>query len=822
MLGSLRPLVVAGVLFAAVVSLVGGTSSQAGEDPRFVEGYIDGLRSRGYFDLALDAIDEARKDPATPDSLRQNLDYREAKVLVEAATRDTDPEVSLARLDKAKTKLEAFLRANPDGPDTSEALVSLANLQYERGRTEVYFAGEMKTPQDRENRLVAGRRFYGSAREAFTRAVDRLSTKLATYPRFIPAEDNKRREEREQVRGMMINAELQREIASYDEAQTLPADSPQRKEMLEAAQVAFNKLFDQYRTQMAGLTARMWQGKCFEEQGELGKAMGIYKELLDHADPAVRRLQRQVDYFRIIVMAKRKDYALAADECNRWLAMFPKDRRSYEALGVQLELAKNILAQLPNAGDNEKPKAIRVATDALTEVVHVTSPFKPEALAILQKYRPSAALSASDAAKMSFDDALSEANTAISNEDYPRAIALLRAAGRKVDPTRELARANRARISLGYALFKSNRFAEAAVVDGHIARHDPTGEWSAKAAEVAILAMLTDQNQASKGERTRERDQLADFARYVIATWPDNDQGDTARLVLGEVAAEREQFADAVKAFDSVRSGSTRKADAQAAAGSAHWRSSLDLREASKTTEADTELTAAIGQYQASLKTRRDGNVAETEPNFVGTACELALIEVASDKANDAITLMEPIVGKLGTPTKNSPPTTTRAITALLRAHVAAGKVDQALVDMKTLESGGNSGTNSAQLYFELGRLLEKETETLKQRGDKARLARTEAAYQKFLKALVANKTGQTFQSLQWAAGNLLKLGAADEAVRVYADLIDYYAKDEEFQKNPNANQMLLTARIKQVAALRQVGKLVEAETKLNEISTLR
>ena len=98
---------------------------------------------------------------------------------------------------------------------------------------------------------------------------------------------------------------------------------------------------------MAGFTARMWQGKCYEEQGKLGEAMGIYNELIDHPDPNLRRLQKQVDYFRIIVMAKRKEYALAADECVRWLDMFPKDRRSYEALGVQFELAKNILAQLP-------------------------------------------------------------------------------------------------------------------------------------------------------------------------------------------------------------------------------------------------------------------------------------------------------------------------------------------------------------------------------------------------------------------------------------------------------------------------------------------
>ncbi len=60
---------------------------------------------------------------------------------------------------------------------------------------------------------------------------------------------------------------------------------------------------------IAGFTARMYQGKCFEEMGKLGEATGIYKELLDHTDPALLPLQKQTAYFRIIVTGKREEYA---------------------------------------------------------------------------------------------------------------------------------------------------------------------------------------------------------------------------------------------------------------------------------------------------------------------------------------------------------------------------------------------------------------------------------------------------------------------------------------------------------------------------------
>ena len=143
---------------------------------------------------------------------------------------------------------------------------------------------------------------------------------------------------------------------------------------------------------MAGFTARMWQGKCFEEHGELGAAMGIYNELMEHPDPRLRPLQKQVDYFRIIVMGKRKEYALAADECVRLAQRLPQGPAVVRGPGVQLELAKNILAQLPDARPApRRDKAIRAGHRRLAEVVRVFSPFKAEALALLQKYRPNAA-----------------------------------------------------------------------------------------------------------------------------------------------------------------------------------------------------------------------------------------------------------------------------------------------------------------------------------------------------------------------------------------------------------------------------------------------
>ena len=109
--------------------------------------------------------------------------------------------------------------------------------------------------------------------------------------------------------------------------------------------------------------------------------------------------------------------------------------------------------------------------------------------------------------------------------------------------------------------------------------------------------------------------------------------------------------------------------------------------------------------------------------------------------------------------------------------------------------------------------------DALKKRGDKAGLERTEQAYQKFLKSpSVASNSGQSFQSLQWAGENLLKLKAAEDANKVFAKILDFYSKDEAFQKQPNAADKLLRVRIKQAAALREIGNLSESESILVEL----
>src|SRR3954453_1881721 len=108
-------------------------------------------------------------------------------------------------------------------------------------------------------------------------------------------------------------------------------------------------------------------------------------------------------------------------------------------------MAKNILAQLPDLKETDREEAMRKATDRLNEIVRYFSPYKPEALELVRKYKPKSALSPSQIAQMTYDEAMAQGDSAMSTHEWDRAIALFRQAVKRADPAKDAVKANKAR-----------------------------------------------------------------------------------------------------------------------------------------------------------------------------------------------------------------------------------------------------------------------------------------------------------------------------------------------------------------------------------------
>ena len=177
--------------------------------------------------------------------------------------------------------------------------------------------------------------------------------------------------------------------------------------------------------------------------------------------------------------------------------------------------------------------------------------------------------------------------------------------------------------------------------------------------------------------------------------------------------------------------------------------------------------------------------------------------------------LLDPIIKAQ---TVKSGPGFARLIEAQLKAYITSGNVESAIASMKVLkESGGATGR--AQLYFKLGKLLERELESLKEKKNTAALTRMHKAYKTFLTTLAESKTGQSYESLQWAGEGLLTLDAYADAEKVLRRVLTEFTEKPEFLQQQGGRGKLFRTKLRLVsAALRGEGKFDEANVIMEDL----
>ena len=801
-----------GFLTVAVVlaaSSPGFTAEDLSPESRQNLRFVQGLRERGYHDLALEYLQMLRTNPDTSPDLKLTLDYQEGRGLLEEATVSSNTEKKIALLDAARTKLDQFAREHPQHPLTPDALTQLARLYVERGHTAILQSRDL-TGAEAGAKLAAARSALNEARAAYDRALPALQSAFDAFPKFIP-DGNPRREAKALAQTSLMNARLQKAVVDYEEAQSYTQESKERKDLLDRAGEAFEQVYKDYRTQLAGLSAHMLRGKCYEEKGEYGRAMGIYNELAAQPmnDAQYNEMRRTIGFYRIIVTNKRKEYALAVDEAARWLQENPRNLVSESGLGVQLELAKALIALLPDMKDADKEEALRKAGARLDEVVRYFSPYKAEALELRQKFRPKTTLTDRQILAMSYEEAMAQADSAMASHEWDRAIGLLKQAVRKADPAKDAPKANKARYFMAYCEYSANRYYDAAILAEHLARRYPKDELSAKATEIGLAAYTLAYMRYNRIDRESDLRRLRDLADYTASTWPDTDQGDGARVQIGEIEMGMGHYAESAAAYEAVRVGSPRRLDAQVKAGDAHWRSALKLREQGKTAEAETQEKTALALTKSALDARKAAGIPPTDPALIVNTNALAEIYRGTAKPKEALALLEPLAKSLEGQTLSSEvaPLYDGLLTVMLQAHIADGQTSKAIGDMKALEKAGGSKAKLTQLYLELSRSLQAEMEAQAARKDRVALERTRKAFKEFLQALAGSESGQTFDSLLFAGNAMLEMEMVPEALGVFEKMLKTYENDAQFKQNPNSATSLLLLKLKKAIALRKSGK---------------
>ena len=781
----------------------GPTPNAAVDRADQVERFLDGLWSRGYFDLADHFLAESRK---TSGLQALQLDWLDARSEFENASVQIDMDRRRALLERSISKTRALIPKLGETARAFDARSQLARALVELAHLYQIEAADRPTASQKEAQIKLSRTRFAEARDTNTALGAALDRKEKTF--VLPVlRDDPRRPEFEATQLQRLNTRLQTALIDYEEARTWPEKSPQRTQLLERAAETLRSIYESNRQQVAGQNARLWQARCMQELGKLGEASGIYGEIIDQLDPALKDIRRRAMYFRLTAYRDRGDHALAADEARRWLDTYPDQARTDDGLGVQLELARNIIAQLPKAAPNEKLAGERIARDRLGQVVRVYSRHQAEARTLLETIRKTTTEIPPD--RLDLNAALAAGQEALGLKDFARAEACFAAAARKAGKDKPVY--VKARYFQAVAAFRGEKHYEAYVLGRHIADRFPSEPLAANAAEIGLAAMTYAYNSLKSIDPQSDLLRLVDLAERIKKTWPGTPQADSARVTLAEVARGQGRYADAAKELEPIPPESDQFAESRAKLGMVLWR----LGRGDDGSIAPAVFTKARQAFEASIEKRTRDGVPPEDPKLLETRIDLADLLIAAGKADEGLEQL----GSLEPSLAEAPETiASRARRLKVKGLIAADRLDQALDDLARAESAGQSAEELSSLYFQLGLSLQEVLKELKLNAD-GRYVRVRQTYGKFLKALGASKAGESWQALQWVAEAQMEDGQPAEALKTLRKIDAKFLSASDFANDPANASRWNRSKLKLAEAARKSRDFAAADAAIADVS---
>ncbi len=769
--------------------------------------FVRGLRSRQFYDLAVTYLDQIEQDDATPADVRVVIPFERAVTLLDSSRLIKNADARSKQLDEAQALFERFANQSPDHPLRAQANTEQARILLNKARLQMWQANAAAPQQARE--LVS------QARNIFQQAHDQYQAAWEQLKGFIPEEEKVKQAERADAERLFMQAQLDLARCTYEEAQTYDEESDKRTELLNQAALQFETIHQKYRSQIAGLHARMWQGKCFEEQDDIRKALGIYNEILEHPGDQLRSLQDQVRWFRLICLnhESRNDHQLVVEEATNWRNESADRIRTMVGLGIQYELARaqQAIAQSDRAmSEVLKASMLNESLDNARAVARYPGPLRAPATALTQKLM--IALNKEEGEPRDFDTAFVKANTLLEETKSLNAQITEAQSSEETDELKELQlrvqatasemarlydlalklvnsqtdpeQINIARFRLAYAYYLEGKYLEAGVMADYVAHkfRDDAPEVAVESAYIALAAFDRMFSAAATDNREFEMQQLMNTARFIAETWPESDRAIDARLAVARIFRQTDEPVQAAEWYAQVPPTSKQYADSQLSAGQSYWNAYLTraaLPEGERPpaeqlaewkAKAEGHLTTGIDRRQQQIPEDAD------TPDDLALA-KLSLVQIrnsqgiytTTDGKQGAIELLtEPpheVMVAVAVPEGQPRPTKAGAVQSqaiaslayqqLLRARIGMRDLEgarQAREQLEAIASAGGDGGALTQVYVAFGQELHAELEQLQAAGATARLNEVRAAFESFLGDLFDRKEGQTFNSLLWIA----------------------------------------------------------------------
>ena len=775
--------------------------------------FVEGLRSRGYYDTAVEFLDDLSVRTDLPGEVRDVLDLQRGITLQQMGTAARVPEDRENYLSQAEMAFRKFTAEHANHSEAAFANSSLGELLFERARSLIWQTDSASSADKKPSLQAEARKLIDDAEAIYKKAFDLYETQYKSFPTFIDqARDPEPFQQRLEAEARYLRAWFNLSRCTYERGQTYDKGSDERKAILIKASELFEEIHTSRRTNAIGLNARLMMGKCFQEQDDIGRALGIYNEMLQHKSehPSVKNLKSIALHYRLICLndPQKADYQLVLQEATEWLQTNRTLVATSTGLGILWEkaVAEEKLTENRTLDAKSREVLLRQAMADAQQVARYPGAFREPANALNRRLK--AALGDKDKEPRDFETAFerargmidqvqklkSEAEAAAAADDKKaRLTALdmhLNEVGRllrlaldlKEDSTDPKAVAQ-ARYLLSFILFRQRKNFDAVIMSTYCMTHDAVADpdTALNATDVAINAAVQAWNDAPANDREFETTLIRDVCLKVFELYPSSAKANEARIRLGFVYQQLQNPLEAAKWFLQVPDSDPQYASARINAGQSFWaayamqaaqdenadllerRSGDDLKKARQ--EAGKLLTEGIQLSRAKL-----GKDARPTDEVVAAEVSLASILNLEGRFAESIQRLtsggdNSVVNAIAVPDGTARPASgiqSQSFTGLtyrllLRAYVGTQQIEDAIATMALLEKVG--GQDITAVYTQLGMELQEELKRLKQANESQRLTEVRTSFEKFLEKVYSQRNPGDYNSLLWIGETYFGLG---------------------------------------------------------------
>jgi len=606
-----RLLPVTCLVAAAGFAAIGGSSSAYGAEE--YDRFLTKLREKHFYDMALEYLDVMRNSPLLTEEQRQLVSFEEARTYLEAA-RDVDHSDRDKMLDGARDRFDKFVKENPNHPQAPGAETQLGAVLVERGRNRVEQALLPSSNAETKKKLMAeARPFFDDSEKVFTQAEEKFKALLATFPKFM-APNDPRVPQREAAKGELIKAHMYHAYGLYEKSRTYDKDSADWKKALTTAADKYGQIYKDYRTLIAGLSARLQEGKCYQELGDTKRALGLFADLLGQPDDLkeLRPFKASAMYLSLQCWTSdtEKMYELGsiqADEFLKGAANEDEDRPEWLAVRYFGAVAHKLYADaIPKDAPAEKGKErdqnYDKARDYAEYVAKITNDYQNQARSLLKDLSggidpsrlPRSFLEAQNRGLDSmnlFSAAVNEASTItdpemqkakIKEADEARAKALdfYHQALTLADDDTKIEDKNIVRYYICYLNYTQQKTYDAAVIGEFLLKNYPNSNGAKPAAQIALASYVAEyqanqerllNNQGAPVNPEFDRQKMYAIATEIAKRWSGDKEADNAWNILLAIAINEKNSAEILKALGNIREESEIRSDAEMRAGRTLW-----------------------------------------------------------------------------------------------------------------------------------------------------------------------------------------------------------------------------------------------------------